>query len=82
MAAKADSIAASPIVIEGYFEGPNSAEQIARSAAVRLRCEATCRTTFNWTPRSSACAMKSTPPSGFDHATWDGVCVVIVTPKP
>jgi phospholipid/cholesterol/gamma-HCH transport system substrate-binding protein len=82
VAAQGDSIAASPIVIEGYFEGPNAAEQIARSRSRALAVRSYLQNHFQLdASHLGVVAMKSTPPSGFDHATWDGVCVVIVTPK-
>jgi phospholipid/cholesterol/gamma-HCH transport system substrate-binding protein len=77
-----DSIAVSPIVIEGYSSGTDAAEQLSRSRTRAILVRNYLQKHFQLDgSHLGLVAMKNVPPSGLDHATWDGVCVVIVAPK-
>jgi phospholipid/cholesterol/gamma-HCH transport system substrate-binding protein len=79
---RGDSIAVSPIVVEGYSGEADAAEQLARSRARAILVRNYLRNRFQLDgSHLGLVAMKNVPPSGLDHATWDGVCVVIVVPK-
>jgi len=82
MAGRGASVAESPIVIEGYWDGANSAEQLARSRgrAILVRRYLVNHFQFD-ASHLGIVAMKSLPPGGLDRAIWDGVCVVILAPK-
>jgi phospholipid/cholesterol/gamma-HCH transport system substrate-binding protein len=77
-----DSVVQSPIVVEGYLGGGNAADQLAisrnRSILVRQYLQAH----FALDPRNiGAVAMMDTPPTGLDHTTWDGICIVVLRRK-
>jgi phospholipid/cholesterol/gamma-HCH transport system substrate-binding protein len=77
-----DSIFESPIVVEGYANGSNVAEQLAlsRSRAILVRHYLEVHFMLD-ASHIGIVTMGTLPPSGLDHATWDGVCVVIVSPR-
>ena len=82
VARQGDSVAGVPIVVEGYWEGANAADQIARSRARAILVRRYLQNHFQLDPSHlGIVGMKNSPPSGFDHATWDGVCVVFVARK-
>ena len=77
-----DSIAASPIVIEGYSDGADAGEQLARSRARAILVRNYLQNHFQLdASHLGVVAMKNSPPSGMDHPVWDGICVVIVERK-
>lgn len=77
-----DSIFESAIVIEGYAHGANPAEQLAlsrsRASLVRHYLEVHFMLDAS---HIGIVTMKDLPPSGLEHSTWDGACVVIVSPR-
>jgi phospholipid/cholesterol/gamma-HCH transport system substrate-binding protein len=77
-----DSIFESPIVVEGYRGGDNPADQLIvshnRANLVRLYLQ----NHFQLDPgHLGAVAMKDLPPSGLDHSSWDGICILVLKGK-
>jgi len=82
MASHGDAAASSPIVIEGYWSGPDAGEQLARSRARAILVRNYLQNHFQLdASHLGVVALRDSPPAGLDHPTWDGVCVVIVTAK-
>jgi phospholipid/cholesterol/gamma-HCH transport system substrate-binding protein len=82
MASHGDSIVESPIVIDGYWNGENDAEQLARSRGRAILVRRYLQDHFQLdASHLGFVAMKNLPPGGLDHSAWDGVCVVILAPK-
>jgi hypothetical protein len=82
MSSHGDSIVESPVVIEGYWKGENDAEQLIRSRGRAILVRRYLQYHFQLdASHVGFVAMKNLPPNGLDHATWDGVCVVILAPK-
>ena len=79
VAQHADSIVESPIVIEGYWSGDDSAEQLARSRSRAILVRRYLQNHFQLdASHLGVVPMRNLPPSGLDHPTWDGICVVIL----
>jgi phospholipid/cholesterol/gamma-HCH transport system substrate-binding protein len=77
-----DSIFESPIVVEGYWGGDNPADQLRishnRAILVRLYLQ----NHFQLDPgHLGAVSMKNLPPSGLDHSSWDGICILMLKGK-
>jgi phospholipid/cholesterol/gamma-HCH transport system substrate-binding protein len=82
VASHGDSIVGSPIVIEGYWSGANSAEQLAGSRSRAIAVRNYLQNHFQLdASHFGIVAMQSLPPNGLGHSTWDGVCVVILAPR-
>jgi len=82
MASHGDTAASSPIVVEGYWSGPDAGEQLARSRARAILVRSYLQNHFQLdASHLGIVALRDSPPVGVDHPTWDGVCVVIVTGK-
>jgi phospholipid/cholesterol/gamma-HCH transport system substrate-binding protein len=82
VAQNGDSIVESPIMIEGYWIGDNSAEQLAHSRNRAILVRRHLQNHFQLdAAHLGIVPMKSLPPSGLDHSTWDGVCIVILKAK-
>ena len=82
VASHGDSIVKSPVVIEGYWNGEDAGEQLARSRSRAILVRNYLQNHFQLdASHLGIVAMQNLPPAGLDHATWDGVCVVIVAPK-
>jgi phospholipid/cholesterol/gamma-HCH transport system substrate-binding protein len=82
LAQHGDSIFESPIVVEGYRGGDNPADQLIvshnRAILVRLYLQ----NHFQLDPgHLGAVAMKDLPPSGLDHSSWDGICILVLKGK-
>ena len=79
----ADVIDTSAIVIEGYGEGSDADEQLvrARNRAIAVRLYLLAHFQLD-ASQVGIVALKSSPPTGVDHATWDGVCIVLLASKP
>lgn len=77
-----DSIFESPIVIEGYCNGTQPAEQLRlsriRANLVRQYLQSHFQLDSN---NLGMVAMKNSPPSGTDRKTWDGICIVVLRKK-
>jgi phospholipid/cholesterol/gamma-HCH transport system substrate-binding protein len=69
-------------VIEGYSDGADAGEQLARSRARAILVRNYLQNHFQLdASHLGVVAMKNSPPSGMDHPVWDGICVVIVERK-
>jgi hypothetical protein len=67
-----------PIVIEGYWSGDSVADQIAFSRSRAILVRQYLQNHFHITPGNlGVVSMKSLPPVGVGHPTWDGICIVI-----
>jgi phospholipid/cholesterol/gamma-HCH transport system substrate-binding protein len=74
-----DSIFDSPIVIEGYRESDNPAEQLERSRSRAILVRQYIQRHFQIDESHLGIVpMKQTAPNGAAHATWDGICIVVV----
>ena len=77
-----DSVIQSPIIIEGYRDGGNAADQLALSRNRSILVRQYLQAHFAIDPGNiGAVAMKDLPPTGLDHTTWDGICIVVVRKK-
>ena len=74
-----DAIIESPIVIEGYWNGVNAADQLVHSRSRAVLVRGYLQNRFQ-IPAShiGIVAMKALPPKGLDRTTWDGVCIVVL----
>jgi len=82
VASHGDSIVESPIVIEGYWNDANAPEQLGRSRSRAILVRHYLQYHFQLdASHLGVVAMRSLPPTGLDHATWDGVCIVILKPR-
>jgi len=74
-----DSVIVSPIVIEGYCGG---AEQLLRSRSRAILVRQYLQNHFQLdSSQLGIVPLKNLPPSGMGHATWDGICIVVVRRK-
>ncbi len=74
-----DSVVESPIVIEGYSNGQVPGDQLrlshSRAILVRQYLENHFQVDSN---NVGVVPMRNSPPSGMEHATWDGICIVVL----
>ncbi|QEE28903.1 MCE family protein [Terriglobus albidus] len=74
-----DAVFQSPIVIEGYSDTPDQADQLdssyRRAQLVRVYLEA--RFPFA-TKNLGMISLGGTPPPGLDHDRWSGVCLLVM----
>ena len=77
-----DAVFQHPIVVEGYSEASNSADQLALSydRALLVRTYLQARFPFE-TQNLGIIPLNSTPPDGIGHDNWDGVCILIASKK-
>ena len=74
-----ESIIESPIVIEGYSNGAVSADQLRCSRSRAMLVRQYLQTHFQLDASNlGVVPMKNAPPNGMEHATWDGVCIVVL----
>lgn len=74
-----ESIVESPIVIEGYSAGGIAADQLASSRNRAILVRRYLQMHFQLDPGNlGAVPMMKVPPSGLDHPTWDGICIVVL----
>ena len=74
-----DPMIEGPIVIEGYWNGNDPAEQLrfSRTRATLVRQYLQAR--FQLDPRDlGVVPLKNLPPKGMEHAAWDGICIVVL----
>jgi phospholipid/cholesterol/gamma-HCH transport system substrate-binding protein len=82
VAGHGDSIVESPIVIEGYWDGASTGDQVARSRTRAILVRNYLQNHFQLNPAHiGIVGLKNLPPGGLDHSTWDGVCIVVVGPR-
>lgn len=78
-----ENILESPIVIEGYVDGVNPADQLPLSHNRAILVRSYLQNHFQLDPgHLGAVPMKNLPPSGIDHPDWDGICIVVLKSKP
>ncbi len=77
-----DSVVESPIVIEGYWRGGRPADQLWRSRSRAILVRQYLQTHFQLDSSNLGIVpMKSSPPNGMGHTTWDGICIVVPRKK-
>jgi phospholipid/cholesterol/gamma-HCH transport system substrate-binding protein len=77
-----DPIVASPIVIEGYWNGGVPADQLRLSRSRAVFVKKYLQAHFQLDPRNmGVVALKSLPPYETGHTTWDGICIVRLRSK-
>jgi len=77
-----DAIFESPIVVEGYRSGDNPADQLTTSHNRAILVRLYLQNHFQLDPgHLGAVPMNNLPPSGLDHSTWDGVCLLVLKAK-
>ena len=78
-----DSIVEQPIVVEGYWGGDNTADQIifsnSRANLVRQYLHSHFQLDLG---NLGAVPMRNLPPSRTNHPSWDGICIVVLREKP
>jgi phospholipid/cholesterol/gamma-HCH transport system substrate-binding protein len=76
-----DAIFESPIVVEGYCSG-RSADQtrLSRARAILVRQYLQARFQLE-SSNLGIVALRSVPPNGAEHTTWDGICIVVLKRK-
>ncbi len=81
-ASHGDSFIERPIVVEGYWSGPIASEELARShsRAILVRRYLLDHLLLD-ASHVGVVALRNHPPAGLDHASWDGICVVVVATK-
>jgi phospholipid/cholesterol/gamma-HCH transport system substrate-binding protein len=78
-----DSVVESPIVIEGYSGGQDLADQLTVSRSRAILVRRYLQDHFQLNPgHLGAVPLKSQPPMGLDHPSWDGICLVVLKRKP
>ena len=74
-----DLFADTPIVVEGYASIADGSEQLAKSRSRAMMVRRYLENHFELDgSHLGVVAMRSAPPVGLQHTTWDGVCLVIV----
>jgi len=77
-----DTFMQSPIVVEGYWAGPDPAEQLARSRSRAILLRRYLEDHFQVDPSHiGIVALQDRPSEGLGHSTWNGVSIVIVKAK-
>ena len=77
-----DAVFQHPIVVEGYSEASNSADQLALSYDRALLVRTYLQARFPFESKNLATIpLNSTPPDGVRHDHWDGVCILIASKK-
>jgi phospholipid/cholesterol/gamma-HCH transport system substrate-binding protein len=70
-----------PMVIEGYSDGADSADQMSSSRNRAILVREYLQTRYQLDPNKlGIVAMRNSPPKGVGHSHWDGVCVVVLRP--
>jgi len=74
-----ESIINSPLVIEGYQNGDVAADQLrlSRSRAMAIRQYLQMHFQLD-TGDLGVVPLKDTPPTGVQHTSWDGICIVLL----
>jgi phospholipid/cholesterol/gamma-HCH transport system substrate-binding protein len=73
-----ESLLGSPLVIEGYSNAPDPAQQIALSYSRAIMVRHYLEIQFHLDAKNvGVISLKDVPPSGLGHNHWDGICVVV-----
>jgi phospholipid/cholesterol/gamma-HCH transport system substrate-binding protein len=79
IAQSGDTVFQHPVVIEGYSNGTEPADQLARSYARALLVRTYLEARFPFIAKNiGVTPLNSTPPPGLGHDPWSGVCIVIL----
>jgi phospholipid/cholesterol/gamma-HCH transport system substrate-binding protein len=74
-----DPIIGDPIVIEGYGDDGVAADQLRLSRTRAMIVRQYLQDHFQLDPRNlGVVSLKNLPPKGTQHATWDGICIVVL----
>ena len=77
-----DAILSTPLVIEGYSDNSDAAEQLARSENRAILVRAYLQNHFHLNPGNiGAVALRNSPLPNLDRSQWDGVCIVAIKPR-
>jgi len=82
LAQHGESAVVGPIIVEGYSDSNNSADQLeqARRRAVSVRQYL--ENHFQLNPANlGSVSLMNLPSSGSGHQTWDGACIVVLKPR-
>lgn len=82
IASYGDAVFQHPLVIEGYSDGSDPADQLARSYARALLVRTYLEARFPFVTKNvGVIPLSSTPPPGLQHEQWSGVCISIAEKK-
>jgi phospholipid/cholesterol/gamma-HCH transport system substrate-binding protein len=74
-----DSLPNDPIVVEGYSDGADSADQLSRSRNRAILVREYLQREFQLDQsKLGIVSMSSSPPLGVGHSHWDGICMVFL----
>jgi phospholipid/cholesterol/gamma-HCH transport system substrate-binding protein len=74
-----DAVVNHPIVVEGYSDGADNADQVASSRNRAILVREYLEHRFQLDPsKVGIVSMRNSPPEGVGHSRWDGVCVVFL----
>ena len=74
-----DSVIDRPIVIEGYSDGVDPADQLSSSRNRAILVREYLHRRFHLDQSDlGIVSMRNSPPDGLGHSQWDGICVVFV----
>ena len=74
-----DSVLDHPIVIEGYSDGADRADELSSSRNRAVLVREYLQHRFQLDPsKIGIVSMRDSPPDGVSHSRWDGICVVFL----
>ncbi|HEY3138050.1 MAG TPA: MlaD family protein [Blastocatellia bacterium] len=74
-----DSVVESPIVIEGYWNGSEAADQLRLSRSRAMLVRQYLQQHYQIVTKNlGVVPMKNSPPNGTQRSTWDGICLVVL----
>jgi phospholipid/cholesterol/gamma-HCH transport system substrate-binding protein len=77
-----DAVFLHPVVIEGYSDASNPADQLARSYSRALIVRTYLESRFPFVANNiGVMPLSSAPPSGLNHDDWSGVCISVLGKK-
>ncbi|HEY6767066.1 MAG TPA: hypothetical protein VI386_20085, partial [Candidatus Sulfotelmatobacter sp.] len=83
LAGSADAALGQPIVVEGYSNVTDVADQLSSSRHRAILVRQYLYTHFQIDETNvGAVSMRNSPPQGVGHPVWDGICLVIVRQHP
>jgi phospholipid/cholesterol/gamma-HCH transport system substrate-binding protein len=82
IASYSDSVFQHPVVIEGYSDGADPADQLARSYNRAFMVRTYLDSRFPFAAKNvGVMPLSSTPPPGLNHDRWSGVCILVAEKK-
>ena len=77
-----DAVFQHPVVIEGYSDADNPADQLARSYSRAFQVRTYLVARFPFVARNvGVMPLSSVPPPGLNHDRWSGVCISVAEKK-